>query len=178
MTSMNLLSSAQAAVHERLAAPASAPTWRVALVASCTVAVVAAIVLGRPDAHLVADAELALLLRGMAALKAAMVAAALVLVLWRLGRPVARRNALVYVIGTAALSAATALIWQLASIPAAALVFHLAGLALMLAAYRDDAVSPRAVWRARHRAAEPAVEPPAARRAEAPAPEHRALEQA
>jgi hypothetical protein len=151
-------------ISQRLpfATPAS---LRSASIACATAAVVMAFAFGRPDAGLAADAELAFLLRGMAVLKATMVLAAIALVLWRFGRPVAPRTAAVYVIGTAALAGATVLVWRLTSIPLAALVFHLAGFAVLLAAWRDEAVSR---WRTRPERGVAVGLPDAVPRAQAP----------
>jgi hypothetical protein len=167
-------------------APRQSPTafagplaLRATLIVCCAAAVFAAVALAHPDAGLAADAELAFLLRGMAVLKATMVLAAITLLVWRFGLPVARRTAVVYVLGVAALTGASVLIWRLSSIPMAALVFHVAGFAVLLAAWRDGAVSRLLPIAARSAA----VDPPAARAATAPSPlqeeaEARALEPA
>ena len=70
-----------------------------------------------------AEPELALLLRGMAALKGLLSVAAGGLVWWRLGQPVASRVAAAYIACVSALCASSLLIWNLSFIPVAALLF-------------------------------------------------------
>ncbi len=84
-----------------------------------------------------AEPELAVLLRGMAAIKGLLALAAAGLVWWRLGQPVSRRAAVVYVACSWALFAATVLIWQLAFILAAAVLFHAAALVGLVVAMRE-----------------------------------------
>lgn len=85
----------------------------------------------------IADAELALLLRGMAAIKALMAVAAAGLVWWRLGQPVSLGVAAGYVACVWVFFAATVLIWQLAFIVPAAALFHAAGLVGLIIALRE-----------------------------------------
>jgi hypothetical protein len=110
---------------------------RVALLAGCAASVAAAAWLGRPDALLAADPELARLLRGMALIKAFMVAAALALLLWRFGRPIASEKAAAYMAGTWLAAAGSMLIWQLTQIPTAAIGFHVGEIAFLILAWRD-----------------------------------------
>lgn len=107
------------------------------LLTACAVAVATAAALGHPAAFIAADPELAFLLRGMAAIKAAIVLAAVAVLVWRFARPVPQRTALAYIAGVAVLAAATTLIWQLSFIPFAAIVFHLAEFVVLVAAWRD-----------------------------------------
>jgi hypothetical protein len=86
------------------------------------------------------EAELVLLLRGMPLIKASIALAAVALVLWRFGRPVSRGAAMGYVVGIWALVAATVLIWFLSFIAAAAVLFHLATLGLLVLAWREGRV--------------------------------------
>jgi energy-converting hydrogenase Eha subunit A len=102
------------------------------------VALAAAAMLGDPARLVQADPQLAFLLRGMALIKSALVLAAIALLLWRFAHPVSNGFALAYIAGTAVLAAASMLIWQLSFIPLAALAFHVAALAVLLAAWRDD----------------------------------------
>lgn len=111
---------------------------RVALALGSLGAVGVALWLGDPRPSLAADADLARLLRGMALLKAALVVPALGLLWWRFGRPVSPLVSAVYVPGAWLLAGASALIWQLTWLPLAAATFHVAGLAVLLAAWRDD----------------------------------------
>ena len=111
--------------------------WRIALVTVCIVAGAAAAALADPAAGAGVEPELVLLLRGMAVLKAGLALAAVALAFWRFGRPVSTRAAAGYVVGVAALVAASVLIWCLSSIAAAAIVFHAAALGLLVLAWRD-----------------------------------------
>ena len=70
-----------------------------------------------------AEPELAVLLRGMAAIKGLLAFSAGGLVWWRLGQPVSLRVAASYLACVWVLFASTALIWQLAFILAAAVLF-------------------------------------------------------
>jgi hypothetical protein len=84
-----------------------------------------------------AEPELAVLLRGMAAIKGLLALGAAGLVWWRLGQPVSGQAAVAYIACTWALFAATVLIWQLAFILAAAVLFHAAGLVGLVVAMRE-----------------------------------------
>jgi hypothetical protein len=110
---------------------------RTALLASCALAAAAAFALGRPDVYLTADPDLALLLRGIALIKATMVLGALGVLWWRFGLPLSGRVAAGYLAGAAAISGATMLIWQLTFIGAAALAFDGGALILLVLALRD-----------------------------------------
>lgn len=115
--------------------------WRRALlVGAVLVAVALAGLLARPQPALVADPELARLLRGMAVLKAGIAAAALALVWWRAGRPITPLRLLAYALGTGILAAAAVMVWQLAVVAATSVVFHATLLALGLAALGDGGV--------------------------------------
>lgn len=95
---------------------------------------------------------LATLLRGMAAIKTLMVVAAIALLAWRFGRPVAKRIACAYVIGASFVTGATTMIWQLSAIVPASAVFHAGLLMLLVAAWRDEApLGPRVIPRGRGR---------------------------
>lgn len=110
---------------------------RALLVVGCAMALLIAAALGRPEVLQQADAELARLLRGMALIKGALLAAALAALWWRFGLALAPRLALVYLVGAWLMAAASMLVWQLTLIPAAAVVFHAGELGLLLAAWRD-----------------------------------------
>lgn len=114
------------------------PAWlRLMLLSGCAAAVALVALIGDPAAYLASDAELATLLRGMALIKAGIVLTAISALWWRLRRPVSTRLALVYLVGTWWMVAASMLIWQLTLIPMAALTFHVGEIALLLAAWRD-----------------------------------------
>ena len=83
------------------------------------------------------DLALARLLRGMALIKGAMAVAAVAAVLWRFGRPVSAPAAAGYLLGSWVVVGSTMLIWQLSWIPAAAVLFHAAGLSMLLVSWRE-----------------------------------------
>ena len=122
--------------------PSSAGRLRLLLIAGCTIAAGSMYALVQSGASTI-DAELVLLLYGMAAIKTLMVAAAFALVAWRFGRPITPRCAVGYLVGMVLVSAATATIWQLAWIAPAALVFHAGGFLLLVVAWRDDGAPGR-----------------------------------
>ena len=97
----------------------------------------AGLALGDPAPRLAADPELAFLLRGMGGIKALLLLGALSLLAWRFARPVPARIAAVYIGGAAVMAGATALIWQLTALPLAAVAFHAAEIAVLVAAWRD-----------------------------------------
>lgn len=79
-----------------------------------------------------ADPELTRLLRGMAVLKAGLALAVAALVAWRLTYPASRRLAAGLITAASLMAAGPVLIWHMAPVLAAALLFH-AGTALLLA---------------------------------------------
>uniref|UniRef100_Q07TI6 Uncharacterized protein n=1 Tax=Rhodopseudomonas palustris (strain BisA53) TaxID=316055 RepID=Q07TI6_RHOP5 len=83
------------------------------------------------------DAELAMLLRFMAAVKATIALAVLGVTVWRLGHPAPTAVALLYLAAVALMAAAPGVIWQLAYVGIGAGLFH-AGLLLFLAALVAD----------------------------------------
>ena len=109
-----------------------------ALLVSGVVGIGAALALGEPAVDVLRDAHLALLLRGMAAIKSAVVLAAGTAVFWRFRYPVDRRVAIGYVAGLSLSAAASTLIWLLSNIAFAALAFHVAAAVVFVTAWRDD----------------------------------------
>lgn len=107
------------------------------LIAGCAVTALGAAALGRPELYLQADPELAQLLRGMALIKTALVVAAVSVLLWRFGQPLPRRFALGYSAGAWLAVGACTLVWQLTFIAAAAVVFHVGELTMLIVAWRD-----------------------------------------
>lgn len=89
-----------------------------------------------------AEPELAVLLRGMAAIKGLLALSAASLVWWRLGQPLALRVAVAYIACASVLFASTVFIWQLAFILAAAVLFHTAGLVGLVLAMREGRQMP------------------------------------
>lgn len=128
--------------------PASrAIVFRAALVlgslAAAVVAWLATVGLAQPT-----DAELATLLRGMAAIKGLLGIAAAALVWWRLGQPVSVRVAVAYIACIGLLFAGTMLIWQLAFLSVASGLFHVGAFVGVVIAFREGRHAPeRAVPR-------------------------------
>ncbi len=118
-------------------AAVQATALRAGLLAGCMAAVCAALWLGDPRPALDADVELARLLRGMAVIKAAIGGLAIGALWWRFGHPTSRRLASAYLPGAWLVAGASALIWQLSAIPAAAIAFHAGEFTLLIAAWRD-----------------------------------------
>ncbi len=135
-------------------APASTPAPRAAVRSGAnerasTVAVMrTALVVGTVAAAVVAwfaagsvaqaaELELVTLLRGMAVIKGLLAVSAAGVVWWRLGQPVSAPAAVAYIVCTWALFAATVLIWQLALILAAAVLFHAAAVVGLIVAMRE-----------------------------------------
>lgn len=133
--------SASASTATRAAVPIgrrSVPLrWGGVLLAGGVLAAATGLVLGDPSSLLARDPELGRLLRGMALIKAALVAVAMAAIVWRLRRPASTPVAVAYVAGAWTMSFATALIWQLTAIPGAALLFHVGEIGLLLLAWRD-----------------------------------------
>ena len=113
---------------------ASSRPLRVVLLVAVALAVALAHLLGQGEAAVraaAADPELTRLLRGMAALKAGLALSAVCLVAWRLGYPAGTRLVVGLVAAAASMAAGPVLIWHVAPVAAAALLFH-AGLGLLL----------------------------------------------
>lgn len=90
------------------------------------------------------EPELAVLLRGMAAIKGLLAVLAASLVCWRFGLPISVRAAGAYATCAGLMFVACALIWQLAFIPLAAALFHAGGIGALLVAWREGRQLPRA----------------------------------
>ncbi len=116
---------------------------RVILVVGCIVAVALAATLVQPGGAAAADPDLAYLLRGMAAIKGVMVLAAVALLTWRFGHPVSGRLAATYLAATWLAAAAATMVWQLASVPLAAIAFHAGELSFLAAAWFDHRTGSR-----------------------------------
>jgi hypothetical protein len=79
---------------------------------------------GPPSPRLQQDPGLASLVRSMVLIKGLILAVAVSLVAWRLGRPVAAARLLGYLITLATSAAALGWMWSLNAIPIAALFFY------------------------------------------------------
>lgn len=119
---------------------------RALLLAGCVASAAVAAWLGEPSARLNADPELARLLRGMALIKAGLVAAALGLLMWRSKYALAPRLAVAYGVGAWLMAGATLLVWQLTCIPLAALAFHAGEFLLLFVAWRDRGSKAGRPW--------------------------------
>lgn len=97
--------------------------------------------LGDPTPSLLADAELARLLRGMAAIKAIIVLATIGVIFWRFGLSISKHTAATYMLSAGFMASASMLIWQLSFIPLAALMFHIGMFGVIFTAWRDTQVS-------------------------------------
>lgn len=97
---------------------------------------------GDPTAYLRADPDLAIVLRGMALIKAAFVVAAMTVVLWRYASPLTSRLSATYLIGISLMAFSSTTIWQLSHLAGASVLFHLGVFLLLGAAYLDNA-SPK-----------------------------------
>jgi len=128
-----------AAASRQLASAAdwAAWRWRVLLAVGALACMAMAAALGRPEAMLQADPELARLLRGMALIKAIIVLGVAALLWWRFAAPLPRGDAVACVVATALAAGASMLIWQLTWLPAAAMVFHAGGATLLWMAWRE-----------------------------------------
>ncbi len=107
-------------------------TWTGALLAAGAGWAVAAATEATP-----VDPELALLIRGMAGIKALIVVALLAALSWRTRWHLSRPLWAAYAMGAWGMAFATLLIWQAAFIGAAAVFFHVAELAVLVLAWRD-----------------------------------------
>lgn len=111
---------------------------RTLLASVVLVAVALAVFLGQPRPALLADPELAVVLRGMGMIKAAIAIAALTLVWWRAGgADVSGRRFLAYVACCALLAVSSVLVLKLAILLPTSVVFHATLLTLGLLALGD-----------------------------------------
>ncbi|WP_273452504.1 hypothetical protein [Nevskia ramosa] len=131
----NALANELAAQRQR----ARSASLRFNLLLGCATAVAMAVWLGVPVPTIADDPELARLLRGMAAIKAAIVVVTVAVLHWRFGRALSARLASLYLVGAWLISGASMMIWQLAQIPTAAFSFHLGAFVLLATAWRDRA---------------------------------------
>jgi hypothetical protein len=118
----------------------SAARRGVALIAAAA-AVFAALVAATPEATAAAlqssDAELVMLLRFMAGVKALMAVSALGIAVWQLGHPASPALTLAYTLAPALMCAAPVVIWQMAHVAFGAALFHGGLVVLLLALYAD-----------------------------------------
>ena len=114
--------------------------WRLRslMIVCCAAAAGAGYAAGDPSSLLLADPELAQLLRGMAVVKALLVVCAAAALWWRFGHAVRPATAAGYIAGLAAMAVATMLVWQLSSMLVASLAFHGGLIATLVVAWRGD----------------------------------------
>jgi hypothetical protein len=124
---------------------AGAAAWPPALPLRCltlggsAAAAAAVLLLVEPGSG--SDPALSHLLRGMAVIKFLLAALAAAALVWRFGRPVPRHYVPLLLAGCWSMSAAAALVWQLAHIGAGALWFHAGELSLLIALWREHRAS-------------------------------------
>jgi len=130
---------------EALTMPAAATSSRlqrparqcVMLMLGSSILLLVPLLMFEPAAHWADEAELFILLRGMACIKGLLAALAFSAVWWRLRQTPTSRLAQTYIGGVWAMALAAGLIWQLTFIVAASGLFHCATIALLIAAWRD-----------------------------------------
>jgi hypothetical protein len=132
------------------AAPAEAPEARAgaaltgglkrraALLTACACAAALATVLAEPGRAAASDPDLATLVRGMAVIKTAIVAAVGAAIWWRLGFAIKPGVAAGYILFAAAASAGAALVWNNAALWLAPFLFDGGLLGFLIVALRDD----------------------------------------
>ena len=111
------------------------------------VAIGLAALFGQPRPALLADPDLAFVLRGMGMIKGAIATAALALVWWRAGAAVSGRRFLAYLVCCAVLAVTAVLVLKLAILAPTAVVFHATLLTLGLLALGDGGLG----WGTRRR---------------------------
>lgn len=118
-------------------APSRRALFAVGVVVSVGAAALATSSAGVAGVRADAGSELVMLLRFMAAIKAAMALGAIVLIGWRLGFAAPVTLALAYAVAAMAMAAAPVLIWQLAHVAIGAMLFHSGLIVLLGAAWID-----------------------------------------
>jgi len=113
------------------------------LLAAVLLAAAAAALFGTARPALLADPDLAFLLRGMGAIKASVALAVIGLVWWRAGDVVSEQRFLAYAAACAVLAAVSVLVLKLAVLIATSVVFHATLLALGLLALGDSRLGRR-----------------------------------
>jgi len=123
----------------------SKPTslWRPSLTLAVATAGAAALLSGAGTGTV--DADLLVLLRFMAGMKAVMALGAAALVGWRLGWPVRPAMGLSYIVAVSAIAAGAGLVWQLSHVAAGALLVH-GGLVALAGLAWVDRAGWAAVW--------------------------------
>ena len=127
-----MIKSATLVLGERQLLSLPSPWMLRALVfAGCFAAGAAALLLVDPGTQAISDPALGHLLRGMAAIKGVLALGAAAALAWRFGRPIGGGRALLLMAGCWIMAAAAGMIWQLAHIGAAAVLFHSGELGLL-----------------------------------------------
>lgn len=152
----------ESTLETRLWSPSRIVRLRALLVAVCLVAAAIGIGLGHVVGRFSSDVELARLLRGMAVAQGIILLAVLALLSWRLRWLTFRPLVLSYAAAVGVMSFASALVWQLAFIGVAAVLFHASLVALLVLILRDDV--GRARMKARLNASRVVRPEPAVRR--------------
>jgi len=95
------------------------------------------------EAARLAGEDLTRLLRGMAAIKAAIILPALAAILWRLGTPASPALFGAYTASAAAMTLSIGLIWHMAHVGPGALLMHAGLIGTLVLLFRDKAVGQR-----------------------------------
>ncbi len=95
------------------------------------------------NAAALAGEDLTRLLRGMAAIKAAIILPAVAAMLWRLGAPISPAGLTAYTAATAAMTLSIGLIWHMAHVGPGALLMHAGLIGTLVLLFRDEAVGKR-----------------------------------
>jgi hypothetical protein len=138
---------AHAAASGRAPLLATATGRRAALAAAILLGVTAAALLGRPNPAILADPDLAAVLRLMGGIKLAIAAGVAALVWWRAAGPTAPGRYLAYVAATALLATTGTLVVKLAVVLMTSVTFHATLLALGLLALGDTRLAKGALKR-------------------------------
>jgi hypothetical protein len=95
------------------------------------------------NAASLAGEDLTRLLRGMAAIKAAIILPAIATIVWRLGTPATSALFAAYTASAAAMTLSIGLIWHMAHVGPGALLMHAGLIGTLVLLFRDKAVGER-----------------------------------
>ena len=95
------------------------------------------------DAARLAGEDLIRLLRGMAAIKIAIILPALAAIFWRLGAPASSALFAAYIASAAAMTLSIGLIWHMAHVGPGAVLMHAGLIGTLVLLFRDKAVGQR-----------------------------------
>lgn len=131
----------------RICLPASAAARRATVLLFMAAGLVAGFVMtgqfAAAEAARLSGEDLARLLRGMAAIKAAIILPAIAVILWRLGVPASSTLMTAYTLAASAMTFSIGLIWHLAHVGPGALLMHAGLIGTVILLFRDKAVAER-----------------------------------